>query len=333
MMRNGPYSFGGGQFFDQSLFGNRVLYRGDSINGTFENGTAFTWSFSAYSQWNLTGQGFDFPSDIYEKMVLVSPSSGTTNTTSKLEKRQIIDPSDQQILPDDFVPVDIDVSPYYQPYPMIAHESPSTNLSNATVRVANNFPTPDIAQEPFGDGKGVVSGYLLNASSLNDSSICVVSLPSFETGDEDEDKPPSTSFSKAVADTLIACKKANMTKVVVDVSGNGGGSIYQGYDTFKHFFPDLDPYQLVRSTASSADDAFGKFLTPIMVNEGDMYGSELQSQAVSRTIPPHIVFGLELMGISWKCVHIRPSGHIFQPEQPELELLARPIRTRSSRRR
>lgn len=40
---------------------------------------------------------------------------------------------------------------------------------------------------------------------------------------------------------LNAAKAAGKTKLIVDVQGNGGGTILQGYDLFKQLFPQILP--------------------------------------------------------------------------------------------
>ena len=40
-------------------------------------------------------------------------------------------------------------------------------------------------------------------------------------------------FSAVVSRFLAACGKAGKSKLIIDVTGNGGGTVFLGYDVFK----------------------------------------------------------------------------------------------------
>jgi hypothetical protein len=50
----------------------------------------------------------------------------------------------------------------------------------------------------------------------------------------------------------------NKTKLIIDVSANGGGTILQGYDLFKQLFPHILPYGATRFRAHEALDYIGQ---------------------------------------------------------------------------
>lgn len=91
--------------------------------------------------------------------------------------------------------------------------------------VAPGYPTPiEITDD------AVVSGYYLNGTGYSD--VAVISLLAFE----------SESFSEfqAVAQKFFAdAVRDGKTKLVVDLSANGGGYILQGYDLFRQLFPNI----------------------------------------------------------------------------------------------
>lgn len=74
---------------------------------------------------------------------------------------------------------------------------------------------------------GVIAGYFLE----DDSSTAVLSITSFSP------KLPTPTaykeFSSVISDFLVACKKDGRSKLVIDVTSNGGGVIFLGYDLFK----------------------------------------------------------------------------------------------------
>lgn len=92
---------------------------------------------------------------------------------------------------------------------------------------------PAIVQPDLGlYGGGSLSGYF-----FQDSSLAVLSMPSFqETGDAID------SFSRTVAQFLVDSKAAGMQKVLIDLQQNYGGDTLLAFDTFKRFFPQINPY-------------------------------------------------------------------------------------------
>ena len=41
---------------------------------------------------------------------------------------------------------------------------------------------------------------------------------------------------------LAASKLAGKTKPIIDLQGNGGGSVYNGFDSLKQLFPTVEPF-------------------------------------------------------------------------------------------
>jgi C-terminal processing protease CtpA/Prc len=76
------------------------------------------------------------------------------------------------------------------------------------------------------------------------SSISVLSVPSFSSLFAEEASSQDTA-TKFVA-TAVAVRK---TKLVIDVSANGGGVILQSYSLFKSLFLSLEPYNATRFRA------------------------------------------------------------------------------------
>ncbi|KAI0125331.1 hypothetical protein BJ170DRAFT_500145 [Xylariales sp. AK1849] len=76
----------------------------------------------------------------------------------------------------------------------------------------------------------VVSGYFLDGEGFEDVAVLV--MTSFSPDD-----PPE--FQETVQNFFAAAVAAGAKKLVVDVQVNGGGYIFQGYDTFRQIFPDI----------------------------------------------------------------------------------------------
>lgn len=102
----------------------------------------------------------------------------------------------------------------------------TTTTTNTTTSPAPGYPSPVVISSDH-----VVSGYFLN--STRNSDVAVLSMLSFE--------PKTPAEFQAVVQTFLAdAKAAGKTKLVVDLSANGGGYILQGYDTFRQLFPQIE---------------------------------------------------------------------------------------------
>jgi hypothetical protein len=118
--------------------------------------------------------------------------------------------------------------------------------------IVPGYPTPVVITND-----SVVSGYYLDGEGYDD--VAVLSLLAFESESYVEFQAVQQEF---FADAVAAGK----TKLVIDLSANGGGYILQGYDTFRQLFPDIiqDGYTrwrendvfLAISQVYSADSAY-----------------------------------------------------------------------------
>ncbi len=111
--------------------------------------------------------------------------------------------------------------------------------------------TPDIAQPDLGTyGGGFISGYFIG------NATAVLSIPSFvELGDA------VNTFSDTVALFLTTCKQKGIKKIVIDVQQNYGGGALLAFDTFKQFFPTLDPFGGSRLRATYPANVMGDAIT------------------------------------------------------------------------
>lgn len=107
----------------------------------------------------------------------------------------------------------------------IPKPAPAVEAAAALTTVARvpGYPAPVIIS-----ADGVVSGYYLQ----DQPDVAVLAMLSFEPS-----SPPEFQF--VVQQFLAQAKKDGKKKLVVDVSANGGGYIFQGYDTFRQLFPQI----------------------------------------------------------------------------------------------
>ncbi|KAL8727200.1 MAG: hypothetical protein Q9181_005802 [Wetmoreana brouardii] len=107
-------------------------------------------------------------------------------------------------------------------------------------------PNPVTVQPNLGDG-GVVTGYF-----LNDGATAVLSIPSFDVNSES-----IVSFSTTIGDFIQKSKDAGKERFIIDLQRNGGGGNLLATDTFKQFFPSVDPFGGSRLRAHNAADVLG----------------------------------------------------------------------------
>lgn len=115
------------------------------------------------------------------------------------------------------------------------------------------FPSdPIVAQPNLGlDNGGVVTGYF-----LNDGVTAVLSIPSFEVTSE-----AALSFSSTIGNFISQTKSAGLTRIIIDLQRNQGGSDLLAVDAFKQFFPSIDPFNGARLRANDFGDALGNTFT------------------------------------------------------------------------
>jgi hypothetical protein len=108
-------------------------------------------------------------------------------------------------------------------------ENPASDDSDFPGRAALNahgYPDPRIISSD-----DQVSGYFLDDDPAY-SDVAVLSMLSFEPYFPNE-------FQSTIEAFIGDAKAAGKTKLVIDLSGNGGGIILLGYDAFRQFFPNI----------------------------------------------------------------------------------------------
>ncbi|KAH8165545.1 hypothetical protein CIB48_g2681 [Xylaria polymorpha] len=102
----------------------------------------------------------------------------------------------------------------------------------------------------------VVSGYFIDEPGFEDVAVLV--MLSFSSD--------FVTFQSAVQDFFDKAIEAGKTKLIVDVQANGGGTILQGYDTFRQIFPDIVQDGPSRWRASSSFNALSQTFSPLCAN-------------------------------------------------------------------
>lgn len=207
--------------------GNVPFYPGDEIRLALENGTEYLdYWLALYNEPYATGP-LTTGGDFYNYFVLgFLPASYNNETDGFLNAA-------------------------YSP------TSDGTNSTNTTTpekyswsNLTNGaYPDPDVAQDGLGlllDG--IVSGYY-----LRDINAAVLSIPSFgQTG------YAISNFSAAISYFISNVTEANLTRVVIDLQQNRGGTVELAFSVFKRFFPDQVPYAASRRRSHQLGNILGQ---------------------------------------------------------------------------
>ncbi|KAI9737565.1 MAG: hypothetical protein M1834_009720 [Cirrosporium novae-zelandiae] len=113
---------------------------------------------------------------------------------------------------------------YYSSYPASA--------SSTAVAAPTGYPNPVVIHS-----SGAISGYFLNSTGMSD--VAVLAVTSFEPGETTES---FTEWQEVTRKFFSRARAAGKTKLLIDLSNNGGGLIDAGYDLFKQLFPTIEPY-------------------------------------------------------------------------------------------
>ena len=202
--------------------GSSPFYPGDVFSLVLENGTGIgDWTWVAVLN-DLNDEGaVSNVSEFYETFVAFDGSSSLAQNSKKRRGT-------------------------------LAATATQTSKPSATPTSWTNPAYPEdpfVTQPNLGNG-GVLTGYLV------EDSTAILSIPSFDVYGDDV-----TSFSITVSQFLTKSKALRAKKVIIDLQQNYGGSKLLATDTFKRFFPAIDPYGGSRERAHDIADALGNTYT------------------------------------------------------------------------
>jgi Peptidase family S41 len=211
----------------QGMFGGsgpaRLLYPGPTTTLKFRNGTEKT--FENFAKVNVDFTGVDDGESFYRTFCTGSPKESPTLTSSTSLASNASLPSATPSSANIRDPVVLTPNTPAYPQPLIRHPS---NLN---------------------------AGYYLNFSSY--SSVAVLSVINFVDG---YDTQVESDFQATNRNFLHLAKSAGKTKLIIDLSGNNGGTVFHAFDLFKQLFPHLEPYGASRFRAFPEIDAIGQHI-------------------------------------------------------------------------
>ncbi|KAJ4015539.1 hypothetical protein NW752_007000 [Fusarium irregulare] len=109
----------------------------------------------------------------------------------------------------------------------------------------NGYPEPT-----FRDSYNQILGFEL------DNDTMVMYIPTF--ADVRGVANSSMLFADTAGDIVNSATKTGRSKIIIDISANGGGNIVRGFDLFKLFFPDGFPYSETRFRRSEASESLAQ---------------------------------------------------------------------------
>ncbi|TGJ79338.1 hypothetical protein E0Z10_g9423 [Xylaria hypoxylon] len=105
-------------------------------------------------------------------------------------------------------------------------------------------------------GDQIVSGYFIDEPGFEDVAVLVILSFSSDF----------LYFQSTVQEFFAKAVEAGKTKLIVDLQANGGGTILQGYDTFRQIFPDIVQDGPSRWRSSSTFNALSQTFSPLCAN-------------------------------------------------------------------
>jgi hypothetical protein len=133
-----------------------------------------------------------------------------------------------------------------------ATPTPTGTMTSATpIATPTPVPAPPGYPAPlFRSIENLNGGYYLDGAGYED--VAVLNIASF-VGDGTEEN----DFQDVNTNFIQKAKADGKTKLIVDLSANGGGTILQGYDMFKQLFPQMQPYGASRFRAHEGANVLG----------------------------------------------------------------------------
>ncbi|KMU88255.1 hypothetical protein CIHG_05426 [Coccidioides immitis H538.4] len=125
-----------------------------------------------------------------------------------------------------------------------------------------HFPEPVVE---FSDGS--IAGYFLEGDH---SDIAVLSVSTFAPTKNDDNV--NAEFSNLTSTFLAASKKAGKKKLIVDVTSNGGGSLFLGFDLFMQLFPEAKVTSAFNLRATKELDIIGRKINQLLKDPKTMGG-------------------------------------------------------------
>ncbi|CZR51375.1 uncharacterized protein PAC_01250 [Phialocephala subalpina] len=243
-----------------------LAFQGSSVTLTYDNGQEKTEQSFAIIRPGINFTGVNTGEDFYNKFLNPnSTQSQAANTTSSA------------------TPTPTSTS--------TSSASPSVNTLAAPAPTISGYPFPIVRDS----GANTTAGYFLDGTGYD--NVAVLSVSAFSPAGNIGSIEYLTNFQSAVASFLSKCKVAGKTRLIIDVSANGGGFVVAGYELFAQLFPDVQRFQAdnlrladsLVNMARISNSIPNNFSATNAVEENAF--SVLQNSVVTSNLVPGGVFG------------------------------------------
>ena len=143
----------------------------------------------------------------------------------------------------------------------------------SSVASETKIPAPSTYPKPVVIAPGdTVAGYFPEEQS----DLAVLSVPTFKPAGAPN--PDDYPFQNTLRSFLATAKAVGKTKLLIDIRGNGGGDVIDGYDMFKQLFPSpsVVPYSQTNMAAFPLFDILGDIISS-EVGSGKISDAELEA--------------------------------------------------------
>ncbi|CAI7602777.1 unnamed protein product [Penicillium pancosmium] len=150
------------------------------------------------------------------------------------------------------------------PAPPSSSATPSTTPSavSSSAVSATALVAPSFYPTPFNKHKlNKMLGFFPEVGGLQDTAV--LAIPTFELETEDQ----IVEFADIARDLLNNSTEKGKKNLIIDLSGNGGGTIITGQSLFKMIFPDKEIYSANRFRVSEATEVITEIMNKLSAED------------------------------------------------------------------
>ncbi|ORY10260.1 hypothetical protein BCR34DRAFT_602239 [Clohesyomyces aquaticus] len=142
------------------------------------------------------------------------------------------------------------------------NETSTPSATPPVLPLPTGYPRPIIVQSSLS-----LQGYYLNGTGYDD--VAVLAIPKFDPtiGAGTNETDAAVETQKMLRAFLADARSTGKKKLIVDLRGNGGGTIIVGFEVFKQLFPGIEPYGATRYRAHEAFEVFSAAIADFVTNE------------------------------------------------------------------
>lgn len=239
-----------GQASVPAYFAYSPSYQGSSTEVTFQNGT--TRKITTFASTSQSFQGVTDGASFFQKFC-----SGATPSSSSASPSASLFPS-MSAVSSDIASASASASAVASfGIPLVSTQvSYSAVPSQTAVPALQFFPKAWVAASDFS-----IACYFPEENT----DLAVLSVPTFEPMND-------VQFADVTRKCLATASRKGKSKLIIDLRGNGGGTVLLAYDMFKQLFPSKAPYGTTNFRAFDLFNDIGQTVTEYY--ESDSHGRE-----------------------------------------------------------